>query len=132
MTMFETYTQEQARMLSPLQLAYIGDCVHAMLVRRHLLNKNLNVKKMHKMSVQAVCAVQQSKTLDALLPLLSEEETAIVRRGRNAHAHHGAPKGATVSEYAAATGLEALLGYLYLTGQNERLTCLLPHLIPEE
>lgn len=126
------YTREQARMLSPLQLAYIGDSVHAMLVRQHLLEKNLNVKQMHLKSVQAVRAVSQAKTMEAILPLLSEEELSIVKRGRNAHAHHGGPKGATVSEYASATGLEALLGYLYLIDDMERITSLLPYLMPED
>ncbi len=119
-------------MLSPLQLAYIGDAVHAMLVRRHLLEKNLNVKQMHLKCVKSVCAVQQSKALEQILPLLNEDETAIVRRGRNAHAHHGGPKGATLSEYAGATGLESLLGFLYLTGNTARLAQLLPYLVPEE
>lgn len=119
---------EEARMLSPLQLAYVGDSVHALLVRTRLLQKNLPVKDMHRASNEAVSAVSQAKELARLLPLLSEEETAIVRRGRNAHPHHGAPKSASVGEYAEATGLEALLGYLYLTGQSGRLRELEPYL----
>ena len=125
-------TPEQARMLSPLQLAYVGDSVHALLVRTYLLQKNLLVKDMHRAANEAVSAVSQAKELARLLPLLSEEEAAIVRRGRNAHPHHGAPKSASVGEYAEATGLEALLGYLYLTGQSEKIRELLPYLQGEE
>ena len=125
-------TPEEARMLSPLQLAYVGDSVHALLVRTHLLQKNLLVKDMHRAANEAVSAVSQARELARLLPRLSEEEAAIVRRGRNAHPHHGAPKSASVGEYAEATGLEALLGYLYLTGQSEKIRELLPYLQGEE
>ena len=125
-------TPDEARMLSPLQLAYVGDSVHALLVRTHLLQKNLLVKDMHRAANEAVSAVSQAKELMRLLPMLTEEEIAIVRRGRNAHPHHGAPKSASVGEYAEATGLEALLGYLYLTGQSEKIRELLPYLQGEE
>ena len=125
-------TPEEARMLSPLQLAYVGDSVHALLVRTHLLQKNLLVKDMHRAANEAVSAVSQARELARLLPMLSEEEAAIVRRGRNAHPHHGAPKSASVGEYAEATGLEALLGYLYLTGQSGRIRELEPYLQGEE
>ena len=119
-------------MLSPLQLAYVGDSVHALLVRTHLLHKNLLVRDMHRASNEAVSAVSQAKELARLLPMLSEEETAIVRRGRNAHPHHAAPKSASTGEYAGATGLEALLGYLFLTGQTDRLLTLFPYLQAED
>ncbi|MBR3017137.1 MAG: ribonuclease III [Clostridia bacterium] len=123
---------EQARMLSPLQLAYVGDSVHALLVRTGLLQKNLLVKDMHRASNEAISAVSQAKELARLLPLLTEEEADIVRRGRNAHPHHSAPKSASTADYAGATGLEALLGYLYLTGQSGRIRELLPYLQGEE
>ncbi len=123
---------QEARMLSPLQLAYVGDSVHALLVRTRLLQKNLLVRDMHRASNEAVSAVSQARELQRILPLLTEEEAAIVRRGRNAHPHHSAPKSASVEEYAEATGLEALLGYLYLTGQSERIMELLPYLQGEE
>jgi len=123
---------EEARMLSPLQLAYVGDSVHALLVRTRLLQKNLLVRDMHRAANEAVSAVSQARELQRIMPLLTEEEAAIVRRGRNAHPHHGAPKSASVGEYAEATGLEALLGYLYLTGQNGRIKELEPYLQGEE
>lgn len=131
MMMEHAITSEQARMLSPLQLAYIGDAVHALIVRRYLLDKNMQVKKMHLLSVRAVCAVSQNKAMEAILPLLDEEEIGIFKRGRNAHPHHGGPKGATTSEYANATGLEALIGFLYVTGNTERLSQITPYLLPE-
>ena len=115
-------------MLSPLQLAYIGDSVHALLVRTNLLQKNLLVRDMHRASNEAVSAVSQAKELARVLPLLSPEEADIVRRGRNAHPRHSAPKSASTADYAGATGLEALLGYLYVTGQNERIKELLPYI----
>lgn len=130
--MKKVLTIEQARMLSPLQLAYVGDSVHTLIVRNHLLLKDLNVKKMHLKSVQAVCAVNQSKVLESMMPLLTEEEMALVKRGRNAHAHHNGPRSASTSEYAGATGLEALLGFLYLTGNDERLNEFTPYLLPED
>ena len=123
-----TLSPEQARMLSPLQLAYVGDSVHALIVRTGLLQKNLLVKDMHRASNEAVSAVSQAKELTRLLPLLTDEEADIVRRGRNAHPRHRAPKSASTADYAGATGLEALLGYLYLTGQSERILELTPYL----
>ena len=108
-------------MLSPLQLAFVGDSVHALLVRTALAGSNLKVRDMHTQATRAVNAVAQSRVLAALLPCLTAEEIAIVKRGRNAHPHHSAPKSATVGEYANATGLEALLGFLYLIGDMDRL-----------
>ena len=126
------YTREQALMLSPLQLAFVGDSVHALLVRTRLMEENLPVKEMHRKATAQVNAVSQNRKLQKLLPLLTEEEIGIVKRGRNAHAHHGAPKSASVGEYAGATGLEALLGFLYLTGSFERLLQLASLLQTEE
>lgn len=126
------YSVEEAQMLSPLQLAYIGDSVHALMVRGALMARNLPVKVMHRLSIDSVNAVSQCRAVNRLLPLLTQQETEMYRRGRNAHAHHAGPKSATVMEYAAATGLETLLGFLYLTGQLERLSELTPYLCPEE
>ena len=130
--LFPRFTREEALMLSPLQLAYVGDSVHALLVRTRLIQKNLLVRDMHQAANHAVSAVSQYRAMQALTPLLTEEERDIAKRGRNAHPHHGAPKSASVGEYAGATGLEALLGYLFLTGQQDRLIELLPYLQGEE
>ena len=123
---------EQARLLSPLQLAYVGDSVHALLVRTYLMEKNLPVRDMHADANRAVSAVSQAREAQRIAPLLTEEESDVFRRGRNAHPHHSAPKSASVGEYAEATGLEALLGYLYLTGQSGRIKELLPYIQGEE
>ena len=125
-------TAEEARLLSPLQLAYVGDSVHALLARTGLMEKGLRVRDMHAAANRAVSAVSQARELQRIAPLLTEEEESVVRRGRNAHPHHGAPRSATVGEYAGATGLEALLGYLYLTGRAERIAELAVYLGSEE
>lgn len=122
---------EEALMLSPLQLAYVGDSVHALLVRSGLIRGNLLVRDMHRTANEAVSAVNQAQELTRILPHLTPQEADIVRRGRNAHSRHGAPKSASVQEYAGATGLEALLGFLFLTGQADRLEALCPYLRKE-
>ena len=130
-SLFPRLSRDEARLLSPLQLAYVGDSVHALLVRSYLIRRGLLVKDMHDAANRVVSAVSQYHAMQALLPLLTPEEEDIARRGRNAHPHHGAPKSASVGEYAGATGLEALLGYLFLTGQEERLHALLPYILPD-
>ena len=129
---FPQLTPDQARLLSPLQLAFVGDAVHAMIVRTHLIAQNLKVHDMHVLATRSVNAVSQYQALQRVLPLLTEEENGLVRRGRNAHPHHGAPKAASAGEYAGATGLETLLGFLYLTGQWDRLEELSPYLYAED
>ena len=123
---------EQARLLSPLQLAYVGDSVHALLVRTYLMEKNLPVRDMHAAVNRAVSAVSQAREAQRIAPLLTEEESDVFRRGRNAHPHHAGPRSASAGEYAGATGLEALLGYLYLTGRTDRLLILAEYLQSEE
>ena len=130
--LFPRLSADEARQLSPLQLAYVGDSVHALLVRTWLIRKNLRVKDMHLSATRAVNAVSQSRALEALMPHLTPEETDIVRRGRNAHPHHSAPRSASTGEYAWATGLEALLGFLFLTGQMDRILELAPFLQAED
>lgn len=123
---------EEARLLSPLQLAYVGDAVHSLMVRVKLAKDNLRVKDMHVSATRAVNAVSQAKALQACMACLTADEIALIKRGRNAHAHHNAPKSATTQEYAGATGLETLLGFLYLTGNFQRLTELSHYLYGEE
>ena len=131
-TLSPCLSPEDARMLSPLQLAYVGDAVHGLMVRVKLAGDNLKVKDMHIAATKAVNAVSQSQALQCCAPLLTEEELSIVKRGRNAHAHHRAPKSASTQQYAGATGLEALLGYLYLTGNFARLMELSHYFYGEE
>ena len=109
------------RQLSPLNLAFIGDCVYEMQVRCHLVAlANRPVNDLHRESVKFVSAKAQKAAFARMEPLLTEEELAVFKRGRNAKTGHQ-PKSATVGEYHCATGVEALFGYLYLTGQTERI-----------
>lgn len=114
-------SEREALMLSPIRLAYIGDAVHDLYIRTELLFSGGNVRVMHREAIGAVNAGAQAQALSRVFSMLTETESDVVKRGRNAHAHHGAPKRASPSDYAHATGFEALLGFLYLTGQSERL-----------
>ena len=114
--------QHDALQLNALQLAYLGDTVWEMVVRYHLIMKRFNVHHMHKDCVNLVNAHSQAVILQKIQDELNETETEIVRRGRNAHAKHSAPRNQDPDEYAASTGFEALFGYLYLTGQNDRIS----------
>ena len=106
---------------SPLALAYMGDAVFELLVRSWLCDSGkLTTKQLHRATVSYVCAPAQAARADRMLPLLTEDELAQYKRGRNAHVHQ-VPKNATYAQYARATGLECLFGALYLTGQLDRL-----------
>lgn len=106
---------------SPLALAYMGDAVYEVLIRTRVMNRgSMQVNKMHKKSASLVKAEAQARMIQALQEELKEEETAVYKRGRNAHSASSA-KNASIRDYRMATGFEALVGYLYLTGQYERL-----------
>lgn len=108
-------------LLPPLTLAYVGDAVYELFVRRRLLERgHVRVNDLHKTAVRYVRAAAQAKAVAELLPSLSDEEQDVVRRGRNAKSH-AAPKGSDAAEYAASTSFETLAGYLYLAGRYERL-----------
>ena len=114
-------TKEEINAISNLGLAHMGDCVFEILCRGWLCAKGgKNVGNLHRDTIKMVKAASQAKFADKLLPLLSQEELAYYRRGKNSHVH-GVPKSATPAEYAKATGLEALFGALYLMGRTERL-----------
>ena len=115
---------EKARLLNPLQLAYLGDSVWDLLIRSRLLYAGRNVHNMHRAATGSVNAEAQAQALERMTPLLSPEEAEIARRGRNAHARHPAPRNQNPADYQAATALEALVGFLYVTGQEERLLAL--------
>ena len=112
---------DQARLLNSLQLAHVGDTVWDLLVRSRLIYRGVNVRNMHKNAIALVNAGAQAKAMARILPVLTEAEADVARRGRNAHVHHTVPKNQDAIDYHSATGLEALVGYLYLTGQEERL-----------
>ncbi len=114
-------SEPQARMYSPLTLAFLGDAVYSLLVRNMLsLSANKPTGKLHKESVNYVNAAFQSQMIKTLIPLLTDNETAVFKRGRNAHSSHS-PKNQSDADYRYATGLEALYGYLYLCGNTERI-----------
>ena len=122
--------KQQIDAISNLGLAHIGDGVYEILCRAYLCAKGgQTVKRLHKESVELVKAPTQARLADKILPVLTEEEFAYYRRGKNAHSH-AAPKSATAQEYATATGLEALFGALYLAGKTDRLNELF-HLMVE-
>lgn len=122
----------EASQLSPLQLAYIGDTVWDLMVRTGLLHTGKNLHNMHCAAVARVNAQAQAQALSRLADKLTYEEADMVRRGRNAHPRHGAPKNQDPAAYSQATGLETLIGYLYLTGRHERLQELYRMAQPEE
>lgn len=106
--------------MSSLALAHVGDGVYELYVRTKLAQSGLYaVKDLHRATVSLVCAAAQAAAMEAILPALTEEETAVYKRGRNADLHR-IPNGATAAEYARATGLEALFGWLYLAGREAR------------
>ncbi|MBP3446844.1 MAG: ribonuclease III [Clostridia bacterium] len=108
--------------LSPLTLAFIGDTVFDLLVREDLIcTANRSANDLHNLAVRKVKASAQAEFIEKLLPELTEKEVAVFKRGRNAKVGH-LPKNASQSDYHAATGFEALIGYLYLSDEIERIT----------
>ncbi len=117
---FELPSQD-LRTFSPLTLAYIGDAAYEIVVRTILVKQgNCPVSQLHKRASQMVKAQTQSAMMEVLEPLLTEEEFRIYKRGRNAHSATMA-KHATMADYRRATGFEALIGYLYLKEEWERM-----------
>ncbi len=112
---------QDIRSYSPLTLAFIGDGIYDLIIRSVVVGKgNSHVNNLHKRASRLVKAQSQSELIRALLPELTEEETAVYKRGRNAKSTTVA-KNATISDYRRATGFEALIGYLYLEDQMDRL-----------
>jgi len=110
---------------SPLALAYIGDTVYDLFIRTKVLAKgNRHVTEMHKEAVSFVKAHSQSVSAYAIEEVLTEDELRVLKWGRNAKSNT-TPKNADVTEYRMATGFETLVGYLYLSGEDERLSYLL-------
>ena len=123
--------EQDLRTYSPLTLAYIGDAIFELVVRTVLVErKNAQAEKFHKAATKIVKAETQALMIEAIKEELTEEELAVYKRGRNAKAVTRA-KNATMSEYRRATGFEALMGYLYLKGDIERMIELI-HLAVEK
>ena len=114
-------SRQEILAISNLGLAHMGDCVFEILCRGYLCARGgKNVGNLHRDTIRMVNASSQAVFMDKLLPHLTEEELAYYRRGKNAHVH-AVPKSCTPAEYAKATGLEALFGALYLSGQTDRI-----------
>lgn len=112
---------------SALSLAYIGDCVYEIYVRSYLLGKgNRRVNDLHRMATQYVRAKAQAEFYHKIEDILTENEKAVFHRGRNTKSHP--PKNADVIEYKIATGVEALIGYLYIEGKSDRISELMSNL----
>lgn len=120
------------RNLSGLSLAFIGDAVYELFIRKYILSKGeARVKDLHKDTVRLVNADFQADMTDVLLPHLREDETAVFKRGRNAHAGH-TPKNKSEAQYHKSTGFEALVGYLYLKKDFERLDFIFSEVLKNE
>ena len=112
---------DQLRAISTLGLAHLGDGVFELMVRSWLcLHGKATSKGLHKATVRYVAAPAQAKAVEKILPLLTEEEGDVLRRGRNT-SPHSVPQNASRADYQAATGLEALFGWLWLQGRTDRL-----------
>lgn len=124
--------QEQIHEISSIGLAHMGDAVYEVLVRAWLcVHGKATGKGLHRATVALVCAPEQARRAERILPELTEEEAAVFRRGRNAHVH-SIPQNASRSEYQEATALEALFGYLYLKGRRERINDLFVKMMAED
>lgn len=124
-TAHEAFAVRDTKELNPLQMAYLGDTLHDLYVRSLLVGRGMTVGAMHKQAVRMVSAFAQARMMEAIEPELTPAEADVARRGRNSQAKHAAPKHADPADYAHATGLESLWGYLYLSGQTQRLDALI-------
>ena len=123
--------EDDIRAISSIGLAHIGDGVYELLVRTYLCaHGKATGKGLHRATVELVCAPEQARRARKLLPLLTEDEQEVFRRGRNAHVH-SIPQHASRAEYQQATDLEALLGWLYLRGSRERINELFDRMMEE-
>lgn len=116
--------ENDVRSYSPLTLAYLGDVVYDLIIRTVVVERgNRAVNALHKRTTEYVKAQTQARMIEALLPMLTQEEEAVYKRGRNAKSYTTA-KNASVADYRKATGFEALLGYLYLCNRMDRVLVL--------
>lgn len=130
---YKEFTPQEAKLLNPLQLALIGDGVYEIFIRNYILANNveLSAHKIHVKAISYVKAKSQSFVMHSIEEKLNEAEMYIYKRGRNAKSAT-VPKNADVRDYRMATGFEALLGYLYLIGDKERLNLFLEEAVSTE
>ena len=117
----EPFTEQEAGLMNMLQLAYIGDAVWELLIRNQLIRRGLNVHHMHSECIKYVNAHAQAEYIHQISSALTPPEADLVRRGRNSHIHHPVPKNQNPEDYALATGFEVLIGFLHLTGDEDRI-----------
>ena len=122
---------QEVNQIGMLSLAHVGDAVYELLVRSRLCADNHTaVTQLHRLTVSQVNAAAQAQAVEKILPLLTEEERGVYKRGRNTKVN-SVPHHAEIAQYHAATGLEALFGWLYLLGRRERLEELFAHITEE-
>ena len=133
MNYFEPHlTPDELCAISAIGLAHMGDAVYETLVRTWLcVHGKATGKELHRATIALVCAQKQAELAQRVLPQLTEEELAVYKRGRNANVH-AMPRSATPAQYHAATGLECLMGWLYLQGDKERAEQLFHAMMEEE
>ncbi len=125
-------SSDDIKKISSLGLAHVGDAVYELLVRTSMLESGLAKNSdLHRLTVSYVSAPAQARAADTIMPLLSEEEVGVFKRGRNAHVH-AVPKNATPGQYGKATGLEALFGWLWLKGRKDRISQLFDIIMSED
>ena len=121
MEFFTPVSEQQALYMNALTLAFVGDAVHSMYVRTGLaVSCDKKIDELHRLSSSVVKANTQARLAEKLFDSFTENEQSVFLRGRNSSSHHKA-KNQSSADYRKATGFEAVLGYLYLTGQTERL-----------
>ena len=121
---------EHGTLPGSLELAYLGDSLYDLYVREHLIARGGKVRALHREAISLVCAHAQSEALGRVMDALNDGERDVVRRARNAY--QSPPKNADPGEYHHATALEALIGWLYVTGQRERMNAILEMALPFE
>ena len=121
----------QTKNINVLALAYLGDAIYEIYIREYLLNKNIvKVKELQEEAIKYVSAKSQSEFLKKIIEnkFLNEEEIAMIKRARN-HKSHKAPKGTNIITYKNSTGLEALIGYLYLNKKRNRIEEIMKYIV---
>lgn len=121
----EKVSASRAKLINPVVLAYVGDCVHSLFVRERLaLSRDLKSSELNKIEASEVCATAQARAAKRIIEFLTPDELSVFKRARNSKKGSHA-KNSTLGDYSKSTGFEAVLGYLYLSGQAERLNYVL-------
>lgn len=126
------YSREELKNAAPLALSFVGDAVHTLFVRERVFGESpYKNGELHKLAGNVCCAPDQARKAKILMPLLTEEELFVFKKGKNAHVN-SVPKHSSLTEYKLATALEAVAGYLFLSGQDERLNELMKAIYEEK